>query len=149
MKILQNKFVRSLPKVILFAVAFYNFAWVYWQNLSGCRGVACPWYLEERFYDIPTYLLIASIFLLIPKLSSYILGAIFSGFHSIKWLVFIAQFLYYGKQTFLEYLNRIEIYDNNPLTAFESQILLAITIFGFSVYTLIKELIAKPIKTLS
>jgi hypothetical protein len=148
MKILQNKFVRSLPKVILFAIAFYNFAWVYQENLSGCMGVACAWFLENDMNDIPTYLLLASAFLLIPRLSSYALAATFSGFHSIKWLVFIANFVYKGEQTFLEYLNRIQIYDNNPLTAFESQVILATAIFSLSIYCLLKEITAKRSKTL-
>jgi hypothetical protein len=147
MKILQNKFVRSLPKVILFLLAFYNFAWVYFENLSGCMGVACAWFLDDKVSDIPAYLLLASIFLLVPRLSSYTLAAIFSGFHSIKWLVFIAKFVYNGDQTFRQYLEQIPIYDNNPLTAFESQVILATAIFSLSIYCLLKEITAKKSKT--
>jgi hypothetical protein len=141
MKILQNKFVRSLPKVILFVIAFYNFAWTYLETLDPMagRGIAAAWYSTKDFPTEAFLFAVSSYLLFIPRRWSYALSFIISGYLSINRLLLLGGYFYNMEQTFREYLSHIQINDYNPLTVWESQALIAAVIFGFAAYSLVKS----------
>jgi hypothetical protein len=152
MKIFQNKFVRSLPKVILFGIAFYNFAWCYWQCLDSMagRGIASPWYSTKDFPLAQFLLVIASYSLFIKNRWSYFAGFLISGFCLINFIsILIPWFIRSEDKIYplFESVN-VQFHDNNPLTVWESQPAIAATIFSLSIYCLLKELTAKKPKTL-
>jgi hypothetical protein len=152
MKIFQNKFVQSLPKVILFAITFYNFVWVYWQNLSGCKGVACPLYLDNQFVYFPQFILLISACLLLFKFRfGIIFSIVTSGYYFFTWTWLFVSWLISFKPTIYYFVNEFssQFHDNNPLTVWESQIVIATAIFSLSIYCLLKELSAKKSKNLS
>jgi hypothetical protein len=150
MKILQNKFVRSLPKVILFLLAFYNFVWTYLETLDPMagRGIAAAWYSTKDFPMEPFLFVVSSYLLFIPRRWSYALSFIISGYLSINWVFLLGDYFYKMSQTFREYLSRLQIDDYNPLTVWESQAVLATAIFILATYSFIKELTTKRSKPL-
>ncbi len=146
MKILQNKFVRSLPKVILFVIAFYNFAWCYWQSLSGCKGIACPWYLDEQFVYFPQFILLISAWLLLFKFRfGIIFSVVTSSYYLFTWTWLFVSWLISFKPTIYYFVNEFssQFHDNNPLTVWESQPVIAAVIFIVATYSLIKEITVK------
>ena len=139
MKITQEKIVESLPKLIVLAIAFYNFAWTSWQNSQGCSGLICPWYNTGEFHYPQFSLLIASFLLFIPRIWSYSISVLTSGYFAISWVMMAVKWLWTTDYS-LSY--RIEIttssYFGNPLQIWESQLLIAVTIFSFAGYFLWK-----------
>jgi hypothetical protein len=152
MNILQNKFVRSLPKVILFAITFYNFAWVYWQSLDSMagRGIASPWYSTKDFPLAQFLLIIASYSFFIKNRWSYFAGFLISGYYVVDWYLLLIRWFINGEHTFFGAFEIIigEYHDNNPLTCWASQPIIATTIFSVVIYYLIKEITAKKSNTL-
>lgn len=152
MKILQNKFVQSLPKVILFAIAFYNFAWVYLHSLDPMagRGIAPAWYSTKDF-PLSQFLLVIAVYLLFIKNRwSYFAGFMISGFCLIDFYSILIPWFIRSERKIYDLVESVNVqfHDNNPLTVWESQALIATLIFSLSIYCLLKELTAKKSKTL-
>jgi hypothetical protein len=149
MNILQNKFVRSLPKAILFVIVFYNLVWTYLETLDPMagRGIAAAWYSTKDFPSEPFLFVVASYLLFVPHRFSYILSFLISGYLSISWLLLLGGYFYSMSQTFREYLSHLQIDDYNPLTVWESQAVIATVIFILATYSLIKELTSSQPKT--
>jgi hypothetical protein len=146
MKVLQNKFVRSLPKVILFVIAFYNFAWVYWQNISAVGAcVICPWYRETKDFPIDQFLLVTAAYILFIKNRwSYSLSVIISGYFSVSWILLITNWVWttdYSLSQRFEIMN--SQYYGNLLHIWESQIVIATAIFSFAIYYFVNEIFVK------
>jgi hypothetical protein len=153
MKILQNKFVRSLPIVILFAITFYNFAWVYWQSLDPMagRGIAPVWYKSTKDFPLAQFLLvIASYSFFIKNRWSCFAGFLISGYYVAAWYLLLIWWFINGEHTFYGAAEIIasSYRDNNPLTCWESQPTIATTIFSVATYSLIKELTTSQPKKL-
>jgi hypothetical protein len=152
MKILPNKFVRSLSKVIFLAITFYNFAWVYWQRITAFGDcMICPWYREIKDFPIDQFLLMIAVSLLFFKNRwSYSLSIIVSGYFSISWISLIIDWV---RDTDYSFSRSFEIvksqYYGNPLSLWESQVIIATAIFILSIYSLIKEITTKQPKPLS
>lgn len=145
MKTFQNNFVKKLPKILIFSITFYNFVWIVWQNNlhSGVACVVCPWYITYSFPIEAFFLLIASYLLFIRRFWSSIISILLSGYFSFIWLWIIFGFVRInGMSVFTEYLQTIT-FSENPLEIWESQVVIAITIFGFAIYNLIKEISTK------
>jgi hypothetical protein len=152
MKISQNKFVLSLPKVILFVIAFYNFVWTYLETLDPMagRGIAAAWYSTKDF-PLAQFLLVIAIYLLFIKNRwSYLLSVIISGYFSISWISLIIKWVWTTNYSSSERFNIITSgYNENPLTIWESQVALATVIFTLSIFHLIKQINTKQPITLS
>jgi hypothetical protein len=118
MKILQNKFLGNLPKVILVVITFYNFAWIYWQNLTWVGAcVGCPWYRLEGFPIEPFLFVLACSLLFVENRFIYAVSFIISGYLSISWLIFLGSFFFKMDQTFSGYINRMKMEESNPLNS--------------------------------
>jgi hypothetical protein len=129
--------------VILFAIAFYNFAWVYWQNLTWVGAcVVCPWYKLDEFPVAQFLLVIASYSFFIKNRWSYFLSVIISGYFSVSWLSLIIDWVW---TTDYSLSQRFEImmsqYYGNLLNIWESQAVIAAVIFGFAAYSLVKSFV--------
>jgi hypothetical protein len=136
--------VPKLPNVILSAVAFCNFAWLFWQSLNVTVAcVACPWYYTEDFPIEAFLLLTASFVLFIHNCWSYLISFSVSGIILIQWVAFLGNFFYRTNQTISEYLSRIRMDENNPLTIWESQMVIATAVFSFAAYFLVEEIFVK------
>jgi hypothetical protein len=147
MKVLQNKFLGNLPKVVLVVITFYNFAWIYWQNLTWVGVcVACPWYRLEGFPVEPFLFVLASYLLFIENGFVYSVSCVIGGYLSINWLIFLGSFFFKMDQTFFEYVNRMKMEENNPLTILESQAVIALLVFSLATYSLIRETVVKKDK---
>jgi hypothetical protein len=150
MKILQNKFVRSLPKVILFVIAFYNFAWTYLETLDPMagRGIAAAWYSTKDFPFAQFLLVIASYSFFIKNHWSYFAGILISGFCLIDFISLLIPWFTRSEDKLYDLVESVNVqyHDNNPLTVWESQLAIAAIIFSFAVYHLAVEIPAKKSK---
>lgn len=144
MRILQNKFVQNLLEVILFVIAFYNFAWVFWQTLDSMagRGIGPQWYSTKDFPTAQLFLFIAVLLLFIPRIWSYSISVLTSGYFAISWTLMIVSWFW---TTDYSNTKKIEIitsqYFGHPLQIWEIQAVIAISIFALSVYNLAKEIL--------
>ncbi len=150
MKLFQNKFIRSLPKVILFLITFYNFVWASWQNLQGCSGVSCPWFLTGEFHYPQFFLFLASLLFLIQRLWSYLLSMLISGYFAITWTSMIVKWFWTTDYS-LAYRWKIitSQYFGHPLQIWESQCVIALMIFSFASFYVIQGITHKKITPLS
>lgn len=147
MRITQDKIVKGLPKIILFGIAFYNFVWIVWQNLnhfSAC--VICPWYITHSFPNEAFLLLIAAYLLFIPRIWSYAISFLISGYFAVSWTWLIVNWFWTTDYS-LSYRIKIIMssYFGHPLQIWETQVVIAAIIFGFAVYYLINEKRAKKL----
>ena len=147
MKITQDRIVKSLPKVIIFGIAFYNFVWIVLQNLnhfSAC--VICPWYITDSFPNEAFLILIAAYLLFIPHWIAKSISVLISGYFAISWMWMIVNWFWTTDYS-LSYRIKIIMssYFGHPLQIWESQVVIAVTIFGFAVYYLINEKRAKKL----
>jgi hypothetical protein len=134
----SDNFVKSLLKFIVFAIAFYNFVWIIWQNknhFSAC--VICPWYITDSFPIEAFLLLIASYLLFIGRFWSYTISVLTSGYFAVLWTWMFIKWCWTTDYS-LSY--RLEIitssYFGNPFEVWESQIVIALTIFALAIYGL-------------
>lgn len=138
MKITQNNFVKSLPKIIIFGIAFYNFFWIVWQNSKGCSGIACPWYFSNSFPIEAFLLLIAAYLLFIQHWMTKTISILLSGYFSFVWIWMLSSFIQKnGLSEFRNYLQTFS-FNENPLEIWEIQIVIALIIFGLAIYNLKK-----------
>jgi hypothetical protein len=150
MRILQNKFVPSLPKVILFLITFYNFIWAYWQTLDSMagRGIVSPWYSTKDFPIAQFLLLLAAYLLFIPRIWSYSISVLTSGYFAVSWMWMIVNWFLTTDYS-LSY--RIEIitsqYFGHPLQIWEIQAVIASLIFAISCYYFVKEIVRSQKQT--
>ena len=141
MKITQERVVKSLPKIIVFGIAFYNFTWIVWQNLnhfSAC--VICPWYITDSFPIEAFLLLIAAYLLYIPRIWSYWVSVLISGYFVISWGLMIVNWFWTTNYSLSYWIETIKSqYFDNPLQIWESQIVLGMMIFVMAIYSLKKK----------
>lgn len=141
MKMLQDNFVKGLPKIIIFGIAFYNFVWIVWQNLnhfSAC--VICLWYITDSFPIEAFLLLVAAYLLFIPHWIAKTFSVFTSGYFVISWGLMIVNWFW---TTDYSLSFRIKIimssYFGHPLQIWESQIVLGLMIFVMAIYSLKKQ----------
>lgn len=136
MRITQDKIVKGLPKIILFGIAFYNFVWIVWQNLnhfSAC--VICPWYITDSFPNEAFLLLIAAYLLFIPHWIAKSISFLISGYFAVSWMWMIAHWFWTTDYS-LSYRIKIIMssYFGHPLQIWESQVVIAFTVFTIVVW---------------
>lgn len=142
MKITQDRIVKILPKLIIFGIAFYNFAWAYWQTLDSMagRGIGSPWYSTKDFPIAQFFLLIAAYLLFIPRIWSYAISVLISGYFSVSWMWMIADWFW---TTDYSLTKRMEIitssYFGNLLQIWECQIVISLMILVVGIYNLRKK----------
>jgi hypothetical protein len=152
MKSFQSNYILRLlqPRAVIFGVAFFNFLWLYWETFDTMagRGIAPAWYSTKDFPVAQFLLLVASLLLFIPRIWSYSVSVLTSGYFAISWtLTFIDWF----RTTDFSLSYRMEIilssYFGNPFQIWESQIIIVVLIFLISFCYFIKEFPHLKIKT--
>lgn len=138
MKIIQSRVVKSLPKLIVFGITFYNFVWIVLQNLNHFAAcVICPWYITDSFPIEAFLLLIAAYLLFIPRIWSYSISVLISGYFALSWIWLIAKWFWTTDYS-LSY--RIKIitssYFGHPLQVWESQVVIVMMIFTAAICSL-------------
>lgn len=130
------------PKIIIFCFALYNFAsiWFSVKLSEGIACIACPWYKPLTFYNEPSLLFYAAIFLLLNRRQSNLLAVGLSGFVFGKGIYLISRFGWLNWLKWLpqqwEYIRRDDL---DVLKEWEAQIVFALIVFGFSIYYFIQE----------
>lgn len=137
MKILQSKIVKSLPKIIVFAIVFYNFVWTYWQNSKGCNGLICPWFQNGEFLYPQFFFLLAAFLLFIPRIWSYSISVLISGYFALPWMWMIINWLWTNNYSLSFWGQLIKSqYFGHPLQVWESQIVIVMIIFTAAICSL-------------
>ncbi len=130
-----------LPKVIIFGLALLNFLYILSHiTIRTSTTISFPavihWY-EKSIIDV-LILLAASVFLLISKRWSYLIAGALSGYviaYGLSYFL-IRAISYFG---LIELWKGIQKSETNIFLAWEVQLNLAIIVFGFTVFYLIRE----------
>lgn len=134
------------PKVIVFALALYNFIslWFAYIRVAGYGALAPPWYADWSFTNEPSILLLAASFLFINKFWTYLSSAVLSGFVIIKGAYLINKFGWIEWTEFLskQWQTRNEL-ETEILKTWEIQLVLAVIIFSTAIFYLIRKAILK------
>ena len=138
----KSKAIYILPKLIVFALAFYNFIslWFASNVFTGIACAACPWYFDWSYINEPSVLLLAASFLLLNKFRSYLASFGLSGFILVKGLYLINKS---GWTEWIDFLQkqwetRIDL-ETEILKIWEIQIVLALIIFSSAVFYIILQ----------
>lgn len=132
------------PKLIIFCLALYNFISLWTASNFDFRGiacVACPWYYEWSYLNEPSLLFLSAVFLLFSKWWSNIISFLLSSFVLIKHISLITRFG--GWFEWLESVSRrwqsVQEYEIEILKEWEIQLILAVIVFGFSIFYLMRN----------
>ncbi len=129
-----------LPKMIFFGLALLNFLYIQSHlTIRASTTVSFPaviyWY-EKSIIDV-LILLAASVFLLISKRWCYLIAGALSGYVVAYGLFYLIRAIrYFG---LIELWTGIQKSETNIFLTWEAQLILAIIIFGFTVFYLIRE----------
>ena len=129
------------PKIILFCFALYNFASLWFEASRGPSGLVSPWYKDWSYYNEPSLLLYAAIFLLFKNRFSNLISSVLSGSVIAYGVYLISRFS--GWLEWFKWLPKhwkfIRELEFDILKEWEIQLILATFIFGFSIFYFIRE----------
>lgn len=107
--------------------------------MGGIACVACPWYYPWSYTNEPTCLLIAASLLWLSRSWSYVVAGVLSGY-VVAQLVYVFTVI---DMTPLQDLRRLLNPRVNILTEWESQHILALIIFNFAAFYLVRHIYRK------
>jgi len=131
------------PRSIILAFALFNFIFIWLKArdiaASGIACVVCPWYYPWDYFNEPSLLVIATIFLRFNRMLAYLVALLLSGYvvgYAVR--LFLA-----SSVTLLQEWRFLRKYEPYSLGSWDSQIIFGAIVFLCSFFYLTRAILGR------